>query len=111
VGFVVLRSEDKPEKLNRPADAIHQIKLVLTNKGLMLATGFIFLVGVEPGFDTPLFYYQTDALHFTPQFLGWLALVRGILGLIGATLYGFLCKRFTLKWLLILVDHHDERDG
>src|SRR5205085_2507663 len=39
---------------------------------------------------------------FTPQFLGWLALVRGTTGLVGAGLYGFMCKRISLNRLLII---------
>lgn len=101
IGYIALRSESTSEQFNHLTDAVSQIKQVLTNRGLVLATIFIFLVGVNPGFDTPLLYHQTDSLHFTPPFLGWLALVRSITGMFGAFLYGLLCPRFTLKKLLV----------
>jgi hypothetical protein len=103
LGWRVLRGESLAEPVARhyAAEAIRQIRIVATDRGLVCAIGFLFLVGLAPGFDTPLLYYQTDDLHFLPSFLGWLALMRGLLGLIGAVAYGLLCERWPLRRLLI----------
>jgi predicted MFS family arabinose efflux permease len=102
LGAVALRSERMVGIGKESIDALKEIKQLITNRSLILATSFIFLVGIQPGFDTPLLYYQTDKLNFSPKFLGWLALARGVTGLAAAALYGFLCSRLTLRRLLII---------
>jgi hypothetical protein len=41
---------------------------------LWCAAGPIFLVNVVPVFNTPLYYYQTDTLKLSQQFIGTLIL-------------------------------------
>jgi hypothetical protein len=64
------------------------------------AAGLWCLVRFAPGFNTPLFYYQTNTLKFAPAFLGTLAILSGGSGLIGAFLYAHACQRLTLRPLL-----------
>jgi predicted MFS family arabinose efflux permease len=80
----------------------NQVRVLFTSRTLWSAAGLVFLIELAPGFNTPLFYYQTEVLHFTPGFLGWLKLVGGGCGLLGAVLFNRLCPRFTLRHLLIL---------
>jgi len=60
----------------------------------------LFLVYISPGFGTPLYYYQTDTLKFSQQFIGTLGFISGVLGLLGAVVYGVLCRRLSLRPLL-----------
>ena len=67
-----------------------------------MAAGLIFLVQVAPGFQTPLFYYQTDQLHFSEQFIGNLGVIGCAAGIIGSILYAYFCKRVNLRVLLVV---------
>jgi predicted MFS family arabinose efflux permease len=73
---------------------------VFQSRALWLAVAFIFLKELSPGFGTPLFYYQTDTLHFTSQFLGALGAVYNGAAIVGALGYGWLCARLPLGRLL-----------
>ncbi len=67
---------------------------------LWAGLGFIFLFYFAPGFATLQFYRQTDELKFTPQFIGLLASIGGILGLLSSVIYGYMIKKFSLRTML-----------
>lgn len=78
-----------------------QLKLVFASKTLWSASGLIVLFFFSPGFSTPLFYRQTNMLHFGPNFIGTsLGLASSIGGMVGAVLYGVICRRFNLRTML-----------
>ena len=70
-----------------------QLKEIFRSGTVWGAAGMLFLVQISPGFATPLFYYQTDSLGFSPQFIGDLLLASSCLGILAAWIYGGLCKR------------------
>ncbi len=82
-------------------DAGRQLKLVFASRTLWAAAGLIVLFFFSPGFTTPLLYRQQNMLGFSDQFLGTLTLVDGIALVIGGALYGFVCRRFNLRTMLI----------
>ena len=61
-----------------------------------------FLVIAAPGFLTPLFFYQSNVLHFSSEFIGVLGAIQGACGLAGGALYFLLCPRVPLKTLLVV---------
>lgn len=73
---------------------------VFRARGLWLAAAFIFLKELSPGFGTPLFYFQTNTLHFSKLFLGGLGAVFNAAAIAGALVYGLLCLRLPLGRLL-----------
>jgi len=79
-----------------------QVRVLFTSRTLWSAAGLVFLIELAPGFGTPLFYYQTEVLHFTPAFLGTLKMVAGGCGVLGAILFNKMCPRVALRPLLIL---------
>lgn len=83
-------------------NAWRQMRRLVRSRPLLLAGLFTFLIGIAPGFGTPLLYYSTDRLHFSMQFIGNLTAVSGVLGLLGAVLYGVLCKRMNLRSLMAI---------
>lgn len=68
---------------------------------LWLAAVFQLCFYIAPGFLTPLFFYQTSTLHFSSTFIGLLGIANGAGGVLGSLLYGFLCRRFSMRVLLI----------
>jgi Na+/melibiose symporter-like transporter len=83
-------------------DAKAQISVLARSGPLWMAGGMVFLLRVAPGFSTPLFYYQTDTLKFSSEFIGVLAGISSALAFAGGFVYYFLCRRMALRPLLFL---------
>ncbi|MFI5378071.1 MAG: MFS transporter [Tepidisphaerales bacterium] len=107
VVLMLLRELPQPRRPDAPAalwEVWRQIKSLLPWNcwTLWIVGGLFFLIQVAPGLYTPLFYYQTNTLKFTPQFIGNLGMIYGGMGLLGSFIYPFVCKRFRLRALLAL---------
>ena len=79
----------------RPAAA------ALRSRALWLVLGFVFIAYLPPGFQTALFFRQQDALKMDARTMGILQLLGGGGALLGAAIYAWLCRRFTLRSLLL----------
>jgi MFS family permease len=108
VTLLLLREPPLANRLDKPGDALRavwrQINMLLpwNCKTLWIVGGLFFLIQVAPGLYTPLFFYQTNTLKFTPQFIGNLGMLYGSMGLLGAFIYPFVCRRFRLRVLLAM---------
>jgi Na+/melibiose symporter-like transporter len=105
VTLLVLREKPiaKPEVGENPLmGLVHQLKVVFRSRNLWICGGLLFLVHLSPGYSTPLFYYQTKELQFSPQFIGNLMIAGGVMGLVGSLLYPLLCRRYRLRALLYM---------
>jgi Na+/melibiose symporter-like transporter len=105
VTLILLREKPIPREqraANPIKGIVHQFKVVLSCKNIWICGGLLFLVNLAPGFGTPLFYYKSEVLKFSEQFIGNLTVVGGVMGLIGALLYPLLCRKFHLRGLLYL---------
>lgn len=80
----------------------HELKTVAVSWPLWTAAIMLFLVELAPGFQTPLFFHQTDVLKFDAPFLGSLSLIGGISGLAAGLAYAYACKRLPLRTLLVI---------
>ena len=83
------------------ATARSHLKTIVRSRAMWGATGLLFLVYLAPGFQTPMLYYQQDVLKLDPRFIGFLQLLGGVGGIIGAAAYGYLCRRLPLKVSLV----------
>ena len=77
-------------------------KELFRHRTLWMAAGFWMLIKFSPGFGTPLFYYQSETLGFTPQYIGYLGFVSAAAGLLGSMFYMRICRRVALRHLLWL---------
>jgi Na+/melibiose symporter-like transporter len=101
--WLFLREERGAQrKIGAWIQAGRELKTLFRSGPLWGAAGLICLLGVAPGFGTPLLYYQQDTLKFSAQFMGNLALISGASGLLGSFLYYRLCERLPLRLLLAL---------
>jgi MFS family permease len=100
--FVKLLKEPKAEKgdVSAVKSTIAQIKSLFTSKSMWVATIFWMLVRFSPGFQTPLFFHQSETLKLSPEFIGFLAFINAGTGLVGSFLYIYLCKKYPLRTLL-----------
>mmetsp|Transcript_42160 Transcript_42160/g.75677 ORF Transcript_42160/g.75677 Transcript_42160/m.75677 type:complete len:298 (-) Transcript_42160:110-1003(-) len=77
-----------------------------TQKEILLPAVFVFLWQATPSAGSAMFYFQTNQLHFSPEFLGRVQLVGSIASLGGVALYKTLLKDVPLRkmffWSTIL---------
>jgi predicted MFS family arabinose efflux permease len=92
--------QKKSESLRKSKE---QFLTLMKSSSLWAAAGMLFFVYFAPGFDTPLYYYQTDTLKFSQQFIGNLAFIGGGIGLLGAVLYGLVCRKLPLRKIMYAV--------
>ena len=82
-------------------NARRQLGMLIRSRTLWAAGTFLALVYISPGFSTPLLFLQTDHLHFRTPYIGLMETIEGAAGLLGAALYGLVCRRFNLGQLLL----------
>jgi predicted MFS family arabinose efflux permease len=78
------------------------IRGALGAREIWLVAGFIFFFWFSPSFGPAFLYYQTDTLHFSQQFIGRLAALNALSGIVGAFLYAPLSRRLSLKRIMHL---------
>ena len=83
-------------------NAGQQLKTIIRSKDLWMALLFITLFYFSPGFSTPLFYKQTDELHFSKQAIGNLGVFSGGSAMLATIIYGYLIKRVHIRFLLFI---------
>eukprot|EP00879_Flechtneria_rotunda_P012967 GHRR01013540.1.p1 GENE.GHRR01013540.1~~GHRR01013540.1.p1 ORF type:complete len:473 (+),score=146.19 GHRR01013540.1:400-1818(+) len=75
-------------------------------RDILLPTVFVFLWQATPTAETAMFYYYTNHLHFTPEFLGRVRLAGSMASLAGVGLYNGFFKSVPLKrmflWAMLL---------
>ena len=77
-----------------------QFKKLFTSRTMWIATVFWILVQFNPGFQTPLFCFQTDHLKITLEVIGFLKFINCGKALIGSLAYIYLCQKYPLRTLL-----------
>ena len=83
-------------------NASQQLKTILASKNLWMALLFVALFYFSPGFSTPLFYRQTDELHFSKQAIGNLGVFGSAFAILAAILYSQLIKRLNIRLMILI---------
>jgi Na+/melibiose symporter-like transporter len=76
------------------------IRGALRSRPLWAVAGFILFWTFSPSIGTALFFYQTDTLGFSQQFIGTLASLSSVATIIGALAYAGMSRRVALKTIL-----------
>lgn len=82
-------------------DAWAGIGQAVRDRTVWVVAGFIFFWTFSPSLGVPLFYYQTDTLQFSQQFIGTLGSLSAGAGIIGAALYAPVSRRVPLRRLIV----------
>ena len=77
------------------------IRRALRERTLWVVTGFIFFWTFSPSIGIPLFYYQTDTLKFSQQFIGLLGSLSAGAAIIGAAFYAPISRRVSLHQVIV----------
>eukprot|EP00210_Caulerpa_lentillifera_P000870 g841.t1 len=77
-----------------------------SQRRIYLPALFMFLYQAAPNASSAMFFYETNELHFTPEFMGKVALIGQIASLLGVGVFNFFLKSVSLKkvfaWSCIL---------
>src|SRR5499425_1570163 len=85
---------ETPVRASRAAflETWQAIRAALGGRDIWLVAGFIFFYWFSPSFGPAFLYYQTDTLGFSQQFIGRLAALGAVTGVVGAVLYAPLSR-------------------
>jgi Major Facilitator Superfamily len=97
---------ERPAARGRGNEVLHnatqQLKTIVRSRNLWMALLFLALFYFSPGFSTPLFYIQTDELHFSKQAIGNLGVFGGAFGILAAVVYSQLIKRVQIRIIILI---------
>lgn len=102
IAYVFLRERPVTKSLGGQVfhNAGQQLVTIARSKNLWITLLFIGLFYFAPGFSTPLFYKQTDELHFSKQAIGNLGVFSGFCAILATVVYGQLIKRVQIRTML-----------
>ncbi|KAK4434037.1 Folate-biopterin transporter 1, chloroplastic [Sesamum alatum] len=83
-------------------NSIKQLWGAVKQPGVFLPTLFIFLWQATPQSDSAMFYFTTNQLGFTPEFLGRVKLVTSVASLAGVGLYNGCLKSVPLQKIFLV---------
>jgi MFS family permease len=82
-------------------EAWRGIRHAVKDRTMWVVAGFVFFWTFSPSIGIPLFYYQTDTLKFSQQFIGLLGSLTAVAAIVGAIIYAPLSRRMPLKRLIV----------
>ena len=105
---VLVRERPRPADASRrsspeafpPSQAIAEMRQTFREPGLLAIGAFLFLWNFNPFSSTVLYYYSTEALHFSEQFVGSLTSWHAVGLLTGSILYGVICRMIPIRWMI-----------
>src|SRR5207248_11596155 len=101
MGAVFIHEPPAKSQREEFREALAGIKHAIRDRTLWVVAGFIFFWTFSPSIGIPLFYYQTDTLKFSQQFIGMLSSLAAGAMIIGAAFYAPLSRRYSLQRIII----------
>ena len=94
--------EEQVEK--KSSTLFADLKILFSDKKILIIGLFIFLYKYSPSFGTPLFFIQRDSFKWTKMWIGTLGTISTLFGVIGALLYYKFSQKINIKkWLYFSV--------
>jgi len=82
-------------------EAWRGIRLAVSDRTMWIVAGFLFFWTFSPSIGIPLFYFQTDTLKFSQQFIGLLGSLTAGASIVGAVLYASLSRKVSLQRIIV----------
>jgi folate/biopterin transporter len=89
------------ERKNMAKDQIMQLWQAIGQKVIWMPTLFLFLWQCTPTAESAFFYFSTNELGFTPEFLGRVRLVTSLASLIGVWLFQQFLKNIPFRQIFL----------
>ncbi|HEY9774662.1 MAG TPA: MFS transporter [Planktothrix sp.] len=81
---------------------LNAMTVALRSPALWLAALFIFCWDFSPSFGVPLYFYESNTLHFSQQFIGQLGAFNALGMVVGALVYRWLLQQRSVKQQLLI---------
>ncbi|KAK2980611.1 hypothetical protein RJ640_011419 [Escallonia rubra] len=91
-----------PSFLDSTRQNIIQLWNAIKHPNIFLPTLFIFLWQATPHSESAMFYFTTNKLGFTPEFLGRVKLVTSVASLLGVGIYNGFLKDVPLRKIFLV---------
>ncbi|KAL3505937.1 hypothetical protein ACH5RR_031319 [Cinchona calisaya] len=95
-------SLSSPGFLESTKNSIIQLWVAVKQPDVLLPTLFIFLWQATPQSDSAMFFFTTNRLGFTPEFLGRVKLVTSVASLLGVGIYNGFLKKVPLRKIFVI---------
>jgi len=93
----------EPERATPRRSWCRQLRAIRQARELWLVLGIFVLILMAPGFGTPLFFFQTNTLHFTAKQIAWMGTIGGTAGGVpGLALYTWLSRRMDARRVFLI---------
>jgi folate/biopterin transporter len=89
------------ERKNMAKDQIVQLWQAIGQKAIWMPTLFLFLWQCTPTAESAFFYFSTNELGFTPEFLGRVRLVTSLASLIGVWIFQQFLKNIPFRQIFL----------
>lgn len=86
-GLIVEAQVDHGTNLSVIRDQVTQLRGAITQKSIWMPTAFLFLWQATPTAESAFFFFTTNELGFTPEFLGRVRLVTSLASLVGIWMF------------------------
>ena len=105
----IIRLIDKVKSRNKKIEELREelreawrgIRNAVGDRTMWIVAGFLFFWTFSPSIGIPLFYYQTDTLKFSQQFIGLLASLGAAAQILCAGVYAPLSRRYPLQRIIV----------
>jgi MFS family permease len=101
MGAVFIHEAPAKSRREEFREAWQGIKRAVGHRTMWVVAGFIFFWTFSPSIGIPLYYYQTDTLKFSQQFIGLLVSLGAAAQIVGAAFYAPLSRRYPLRRLIV----------
>jgi len=103
VGLPTFFYKEEPGE-KRYTSLLADLKVLFSDKKILIIGLFIFLYKYSPSFGTPLFFLQRDAFKWGKMWIGTLGTISTVCGVAGSLLYYKFSQRINIKkWLYVSV--------
>ncbi len=86
-GLITETKVTQPTEWSAIWQQVHQLRQTVTQKSIWLPTAFLFLWQATPTAESAFFFFTTNELGFTPEFLGRVRLVTSMASLVGIWMF------------------------
>lgn len=99
-GLIMEKPVTEKEDMMNFTEQIRQIWQTFQQKTILYPVIFVFLWQMTPSADSAFFFFSTNELGFTPEFLGRIRLITSLASLIGVWCYQQWLKQISFRVML-----------
>ena len=101
MGAIFIHEHPAKARHEEMREAWQGIRHAVGDRTMWVVAGFLFFWTFSPSIGIPLYYFQTDKLKFSQQFIGMLGSLGAGASIVGAAFYAPLSRRVPLQRIIV----------